>query len=991
MPYAGALLNFKSRSDVTAPPVDGSTVITSTLCRGCTGWPRHVWSDTMGTTARRSETNSAALCPVMVGRDEQLAQLQGAWRAAGQMLLVRGAAGIGKSRLVREFADWARAMGAPVLAGRCSPAAADVPFRPLREALLAASRTGLRPSSRLTPFLPALGSLVPEWVETREAISDGGSIVLAEGMLRLMVEWSVPGAPALLIVEDMHWSDHETIKAVDYLADNLAGHSVVVVLTLRDGEPGAGTHLMDGLLARRVVQPVVLDPLEPTQAEAMVRGCSSASALASHLVDVVASRSDGVPFFIEELLATALENAMSPNIVPPSIGVAIETRLNALPDATVKFLRYAAVLGRQFDWHVVAAALRCPPEDAIHRLRQATRAQLIDTDGGEFRFRHALTVDAVQSSLLPEQRQAACASLLTAFETIHPDLEGWTCQIAANLAFGAGDRERSADLWLVAARRAMAEGWLESAEALAQRAQGDRPVEADRVLLATWALAGQPQRALEAGHRILSSDADTTLATEVRFDLVDAMIAAGRWDDAENYLETLRSASDRDRSHEARLAIGEAEVALGRNDKEAALDFARSALADAQDETLAEVTCRALWVIGRVERGKDTSAASAAFTEAYECAAEHGLSVQRIKSQQELATIGMYETLAVGGLEEVRRDALAAGALSITAMVDLALAATYSCRGQAKLTLEAATRCEEMSRRFDLASLPMSLALQAVAHGYSGNRAAMDAAAGAARATRGDRDTVAMVTLGNGAALFHLGAGQVPEALGALDRAMDVLRAAGGGAHEFPGRWALLRTVVDDGGAAARDECRSLGFDTAMGRATLWAADAVGAGREGGDADSIFDSADQALGRFEFGFLRSIARLLVAPCAYADGWGDPAAWLREALVNFEDLDLSNFAGQCRAALRAIGEPVPRRARSEASRVPSLLVALGVTAREAEVLAQVAAGRTNRQIAEILHLSVRTVEKHVERLIMKTSHSRSELARLAESAGIPPTV
>jgi DNA-binding CsgD family transcriptional regulator/tetratricopeptide (TPR) repeat protein len=922
----------------------------------------------MGNSERRPEGNKA-LCPVMVGRDEQLAELQGAWRTAGQMLVVRGPAGIGKSRLVREFADWARAAGAPVFAGRCSPAAADVPFRPLREALLAASRTGLRPSPRLSPFLPAFGSLVPEWVETREAISDGGSIVLAEGVLRLMTEWSAPSAPALLIVEDIHWSDHETTKAVDYLADNLAGHPVLVVLTLRDGEPGAGTDLMDGLLARRVAQAVILDPLEPTQAEAMVRSCPNATTLAPHLIDVVASRSDGVPFFIEELLATTVENTTSTSIVPPSIGVAIETRLNALPDATVQFLRYAAVLGRQFDWHVVAAALRCPPEEAIDRLRQATRAQLIDTDGGEFRFRHALTVDAVQSSLLPEQRQAACSSLLTAFETIHPDLEGWTCQVAANLAFGAGDRGRSADLWLVAARRAITEGWLESAEAL----------------------AGQPQRALEAGHRILAADADAALCAEVRFDLVDAMIAAGRWDEAENYLETLRSAPNPDRSHEARRAIGEAEVALGRNDKEAALDFARLALAYAQDDTLADVTCRALWVIGRVERGKDTVAASAAFSQAYECAAEHGLSVQRIKSLQELATIEMYETLGVESLEKVRRDALDAGALSITAMVDLALAATYSCRGQAELTLAAATRCEEMSRRFDLASLPMSLALQAVAYGFSGNAASMDAAAEAARATGGDRDTVAMVTLGNGAALFHLGAGQVLEALDVLDHAMEVLRAAGGGAHEFPGRWALLRTVVDDGGAAARDECRSLDFDTAMGRATLWAADAVAAGREGGDAESIFDSADQALGRFEGGFLRSLARLLVAPCANADAWGDPAAWLREALVNFEDLDLSNFAGRCRAALRAMGEPVPRRARGEAPRVSGLLAAQGVTAREAEVLAQVAAGRNNRQIAEILHLSVRTVEKHVERLIMKTGHGRAELARLAEGAGVQPDV
>ena len=96
-------------------------------------------------------------------------------------------------------------------------------------------------------------------------------------------------------------------------------------------------------------------------------------------------------------------------------------------------------------------------------------------------------------------------------------------------------------------------------------------------------------------------------------------------------------------------------------------------------------------MIGRVERGKDTIAASAAFRQAYECAVDHGLSVQRIKSLQELATIEMYETLGVDSLEEVRRDALAAGALSITAMTDLALAATYSCRGQAVLTLAAAT------------------------------------------------------------------------------------------------------------------------------------------------------------------------------------------------------------------------------------------------------------------------------------------------------------
>jgi DNA-binding CsgD family transcriptional regulator len=472
--------------------------------------------------------------------------------------------------------------------------------------------------------------------------------------------------------------------------------------------------------------------------------------------------------------------------------------------------------------------------------------------------------------------------------------------------------------------------------------------------------------------------------TEVGFELVDTAIAAGAWDEARHQLQTLRSWLGADRSCKARWAIGAAEVALNRNDKDTALALARSALAAARDEAQPEQTCRALWVIGRIERGRDTAAASAAFKEAHSCASRHGLAVPRIKSLLELGTIDMYETLGTGRLEKARHDATAAGMLATAAMIDLQLAATYTCRGEAEQTLAAAARSEDMSRRLGLASLPMSLALRAVAHGFSGDRAAMETAASAALATDGDRETINMIIPGNGAALYHLGEGQTGEALDVLDQAMEALRAAGGGAHPFAGRWALLRTVVDDGGTDAREECRSLDFDTAMSRATLRAADAVAVGRRGGDAASVFAEADQALARFEGGFLRSLARLLAAPCAHEDGWGEPAAWLREALANFQDLRLHNFAGQCRSALRAMGEPVPRRPRGDAPPVPGPLAAAGVTPREAEVLAQLTSGRTNRDISETLHLSVRTVEKHVERLIMKTGRSRSELARLAES-------
>src|SRR5262249_10254399 len=226
-------------------------------------------------------TSSAAstLCPVMVGRDRELAQRLDAWRAGGRMAVVHGRAGIGKSRLVKEFSNRVRDAGGTVLAGRCSPTAGDVPFRPLREALLGAARVGLAPSSRLTAFRPVLGSLVPEWSGEQAGSFQGGLMVLAEGVLRLMVEWASSNAPALLVIEDVQWADRETLEVIEYLADHVSGHGALVVVTLRDDEPGPGSELVSALRARRLVQDVWLPPLDPAQAMVMLQECLSAATL----------------------------------------------------------------------------------------------------------------------------------------------------------------------------------------------------------------------------------------------------------------------------------------------------------------------------------------------------------------------------------------------------------------------------------------------------------------------------------------------------------------------------------------------------------------------------------------------------------------------------------------------------------------------------------------------------------------------------------------
>jgi hypothetical protein len=106
----------------------------------------------------------------------------------------------------------------------------------VREALLGAARAGERPEA--APFLPALGRLVPDWATDAGAAVDTTPVVLAEGLLRVLAGLARPGAAAVLVVEDLHWADRETPAVVQYLADNVAGHPVLEVATLRAGEPG---------------------------------------------------------------------------------------------------------------------------------------------------------------------------------------------------------------------------------------------------------------------------------------------------------------------------------------------------------------------------------------------------------------------------------------------------------------------------------------------------------------------------------------------------------------------------------------------------------------------------------------------------------------------------------------------------------------------------------------------------------------------------------
>jgi DNA-binding CsgD family transcriptional regulator len=172
-----------------------------------------------------------------------------------------------------------------------------------------------------------------------------------------------------------------------------------------------------------------------------------------------------------------------------------------------------------------------------------------------------------------------------------------------------------------------------------------------------------------------------------------------------------------------------------------------------------------------------------------------------------------------------------------------------------------------------------------------------------------------------------------------------------------------------------------------MNAAFLALAEAVAHGRAGRkeEAELAFDAAEAALEPVPW--WRNVARRIVAEPAISDGWGDPVTWLREALPDFEERGQDRLAAATRSLLQKAGAPMPRKRQDD--QVPSDLREYGISRRELEVLILLAEGLQNKEIADRLYLSPRTVERHIANMTAKTGlRTRSELiAFAARNAGI----
>ncbi|HET6965915.1 MAG TPA: AAA family ATPase [Acidimicrobiales bacterium] len=910
------------------------------------------------------------LCPVVVGRDDEVSALaaavDGAAAGDGRCVVVLGEAGIGKSRLAREAAAMAAGRGLVVVNGRAVPASSASPYRPVSEALMQLVRSRPLPGDdpSLARWLPALAALLPS-AEAEAAAA--GPPARGEAVLQLVGRLAPEGLA--MVLEDLHWADPDTVALVEYLADNLSGLPFLLLFTARTEPSTAALDLARRQRGRPGITQLALDRLADADVERMVELCRphGEASVASRVVRTA----DGVPLLVEELLAAGG--------IPESISDTVGERLCSMAAAERTVIEAAAVLGRQFDWSLLAEASGEPAEVVSRALSAAVDRQLVVWEDEEFRFRHALTREAVLASVLPPRRRELAARTLAAVDAAHPDLPAPWPDVAADLAVRAGDRGRAGRLLLSSGCRSLDLGALATAvDALRRAAEllegSPERSGAELALIEALALAGRVEEAAAVGLRLIGrlGDAAPTTAerVEAHLRLAQAAVGASRWTMARHHLAESGALDPFvfDGVARARAGVLAAEAALaGDGDHSEARRLASEVLE--MDDVPASVQCHALEVLGRSHRLVDLDPAADAFGRALRRAEEAGLPLWRLRALHELGTVELFTHHGVERLEEALDLALSTGAQSTAAVLQLQLSALYTARWQLDRCDQLAASAARTGERLRLDAV-RAKALVFLA-GTASMRADLDSTDELIRQTaavapddamlRGfclqTRGMAALLAGDRAGAEADFGAGA--ELLGALPHAEPAATR---------GLWPVLLAAAGDRRAAAELERirRSSVVVLRLNRGMLGYAEAVLAGRGGqpARAAALVAQADDDFVNCD-GW-RHLARWLSADAAAAAGWGHPGRWLEEAAAYFESVGLTWAAADCRGR-SAAGDTNP-------------WAALGVTDREADVLRLLAAGRPNKEIAAALHLSPRTVEKHVENLLRKTgSRSRTELA------------
>jgi DNA-binding CsgD family transcriptional regulator/tetratricopeptide (TPR) repeat protein len=936
----------------------------------------------------------------IVGRIAELAlldgQLEALQRRTTPVLALAGEPGIGKTRLLTALCERADERDCLVLEGRAAELERDLPFGLFVDALDdyvdALGREPLRP---LQGRLADLGGILP-------CLADEGPAPLqaerhrSHHALRSLLELLAARMPVVLALDDLHWADEASLELLAYLLRRRPRGPVLIALGFRPHQ--AAPELVAALeVAARDggFQRVELGPLSRAEADELL-------GQAAH---ELYRESGGNPFYLEQLArseARAGPGADVPGVgeVPREVASALRGELGQLSERARSLAEGAAVAGDPLDFELGAVAAGIGDGEALEALDELVERGLLRATSvpRRFRFRHPIVRRAVYEGAPPGRRLLAHARLADHLEASGSAPVNWAHHVERS---AQADDERAIAVLTEAGRAAEATApgsaarWFGAALRLLPPGDGARRLELLIPLATALGSAGhldESRAALLEALDQLPADAWSERARLTAFCAAVEQLLGRRRDAQERLTRTLRALPGRPGPEACELQIELAVDAFWKSDFEgasrqagAAFDLARELAAPDLTALAAAVGAFSDYCTGRLADAETHRAASAALVEAM---SDAELS-ERLDAPYNLGWAEYflgYSAEAIDHLERGMRVARATGRGQFIVPMMVAQAWALGQRGRLGDAVEAAQTAVDAARLTSPQLLSWALMGHCWAVLPTGDLPAAMASGEESVAIAASLEPSVLTR----AAHAHFAA--VCLEAGDVDRCREQMAAAG--APDFPliepGRRCLwyevltraeLREGRTDAAAAwaARGEAvreaappvAALSADRAVALVRLACGDTSGAARAAASAVGACDGLPLQLGR----------SLIVAGRALATS-GDTAAAIGElerAERELAALGAWHYRDEAARELRRLGRQVSRPARRGSGEGVEAL-----SERERQIAELVAAGHTNRQIADQLFLSTRTVERHLSHVFHKLDvSSRAQVgARLS---------
>jgi predicted ATPase len=438
--------------------------------------------------ASRFEALRGSALTRLVGRDEEIDLLLRRWTRAkagdGQVVLVCGEPGIGKSRITAALEQRLHAEPNIRLRYFCSPYHQDSALFPFIDQLGRAAGFARDdpPTARLEKLEELLARAAP-LSEDIALLADLLSLPASErhplpqlsaqrkkertlGALVRQLESLAHQQPVVMVFEDAHWMDPTSRELLDLTIERVHSLPALLIVTFRPEFQPPWT-------GQPHVTMLALNRLDRRDRVALVDHIAGERALPDDVVAQIAERTDGVPLFVEELTKSVLESGVPLLGIPTTLQASLLARLDRL-DSVRRVAQIGAAIGREFPYTLLHAVSRLPEDELQAAIARLVASELVFQRGtppdAVYIFKHALVQDAAHSSLLRSARQQLHAQIAEALETHSPEITESQPQLLAQHYAEAGLIEKSVVYWGKAGRRAAARS--ELAEAAVQLQKG---------------------------------------------------------------------------------------------------------------------------------------------------------------------------------------------------------------------------------------------------------------------------------------------------------------------------------------------------------------------------------------------------------------------------------------------------------------------------------------------------------------------------------------